>query len=127
MQIASLLRSKPQTMLWLSLTSVFIWALSLAEYGISLRLLGGNLSLPQIVIALTAARIAFLTPLPAGLGVLEASQALALQSLGFSPALGIAISLWIRARDVTLGIAGLWLGAFYTQQSSTLLPAQTGD
>jgi hypothetical protein len=35
---------------------------------------------------------------------------LAMQAMGFSPAVGISLSLLIRARDVVLGGFGLWLG-----------------
>jgi hypothetical protein len=44
------------------------------------------------------------------LGSLEASQVLAMGLIGVTPAAGIALSLVIRARDVLLGVSGLWLG-----------------
>jgi len=64
----------------------------------------------QAATALVAARIAILLPMPAGLGALEASQALAMSSLGLDPAYGVAIALLIRGRDVLLGLSGLALG-----------------
>jgi uncharacterized membrane protein YbhN (UPF0104 family) len=62
----------------------------------------------QTVSALTAARLAFLTPLPSGLGALEASQVLAMQALGLEPTFGISISLLIRLRDILFGMVGFW-------------------
>jgi uncharacterized membrane protein YbhN (UPF0104 family) len=76
-----------------------------------LRFLGLHLSLPQVMLALTAARLAFLLPVPAGLGSLEAGQVLAMGLLGVNPAVAISLSLVIRARDLFFGGAGLWIGA----------------
>jgi uncharacterized membrane protein YbhN (UPF0104 family) len=73
--------------------------------------LGLEMTLPQAVTAMVAARVAILLPLPAGLGALEASQALAMRGLGLSPAAGVSLSLLIRARDVLLGLLGLGLAA----------------
>jgi uncharacterized membrane protein YbhN (UPF0104 family) len=63
-----------------------------------------------VLIALTAVRIAFLLPMPAGLGMLEAGQVLAMGLIGVNPALGVSLSLLIRIRDVIFGGLGLWLG-----------------
>jgi hypothetical protein len=53
-----------------------------------------------------------MTPIPAGLGLLEASQVMALQRFGFSAAIGLSASLLIRGRDLALGLTGLWLGGW---------------
>jgi len=92
------------------LISMVSWAAMLGEYWLMLRLLGLNLTPIQAISTLTAARIAILLPLPAGLGTLEASQVLALGALGLNPAAGISLSLLIRVRDVALGGLGLWWG-----------------
>jgi uncharacterized membrane protein YbhN (UPF0104 family) len=84
--------------------------------------LGAEINLLQAIIALTAARLAFLTPLPGGLGALEASQILALQALGFDPTLGISVSLLIRGRDLFFGMLGLWWGALLTRSTARLIP-----
>lgn len=106
-QISSLFRQKPVTVLSVLLLSGIILGLMLFEYRLMLAFLGLDFTLVQTVTALTAARVAFLAPLPAGLGALEASQMLAMQLLGVSPALGISASLLIRARDLTIGFIGL--------------------
>jgi uncharacterized membrane protein YbhN (UPF0104 family) len=110
-QIGSLIRRKPLLILQMGLSSALIWALSLAEYWLALRVLGVHLTLPQTMLALTAARLAFLTPLPGGLGALEAGQMLAMSMLGLSPLTGVAISLWIRLRDIALGAIGAACGS----------------
>ena len=95
--------------------SVGIWVLMVFEFSLMLRFLGVGLNLAQVLIALTAARIAFLLPLPGGLGTLEAGQVMAMGLIGVSPVIGISMSLLIRARDFLLGGLGLWLGGIYTR------------
>jgi glycosyltransferase 2 family protein len=85
------------------------------EYWLTIRILGVYMQPAQVIAALTAARLAFLLPVPAGLGVLEAGQVAAMHLLGFDPVVGISASLLIRARDITLGAVGLWFGGFLTR------------
>jgi uncharacterized protein (TIRG00374 family) len=86
----------------------------LGEFALMLWFVGLPLNLAQVILALTLARLAFLVPLPGGLGALEASQVLSMKLLGFSPALGISLCLIIRARDLILGGTGLGLWAWTT-------------
>jgi uncharacterized protein (TIRG00374 family) len=97
----------PRTVLRATLLSLAIWVGMVLEYWLLTTFFGLRLSLSQTVSALTAARLAFLTPLPAGLGALEASQVLALQALGIEASFGVSISLLIRFRDLLFGVAGL--------------------
>ncbi len=97
----------PKTVFQATLVSISVWLGMVFEYWLITYFLGLRLSLMQVVSALTAARLAFLTPLPGGLGALEASQVLALQTLGLDPAYGISISLLIRLRDILFGLVGL--------------------
>lgn len=98
----------PKTVLQATLVSLSVWLVMVFEYWFLTYSLGLRLSLIQAVSALTAARFAFLTPLPGGFGALEATQVLALQSLGVEPAYGITISLLIRLRDILFGLVGFW-------------------
>jgi uncharacterized protein (TIRG00374 family) len=115
-QMATLIQRHPGLVLWALLLSGLNWLLILAEYWLSLRFLGQPLTLLQTISVLTAARLAFLLPLPGGLGALEASQVLAMQALGLNPALGIGASLLIRARDLSFGALGLALAAVYARR-----------
>jgi uncharacterized protein (TIRG00374 family) len=109
-QVSRLLHASPGAILKAILVSILIWIAILFEFNLALTYLGIQMSLPQVTTALIAARLAFLLPVPAGLGTLEAGLMLAMQALGFNPAFGISLSLLIRARDVVLGGFGLWLG-----------------
>jgi uncharacterized protein (TIRG00374 family) len=117
-QISWVLRDKPGALIRTLILSLLIWILMVAEYWMMLRILGIRFEATQTIIVLTAARIAFLLPFPAGLGALEAGQVTAMQMLGIEPALGISVSLLIRARDLSLAVLGLWLGAYLTRLGS---------
>ena len=107
---APLCRKSPGQMLLAAMLSAAIWLALVAEYRLMVQALGVSLSLTETVVLLTAARLAFLFPAPGGLGALEAGQVIAMEALGFDPALGLSLSLLIRARDILFGLAGLWLG-----------------
>jgi uncharacterized protein (TIRG00374 family) len=72
-------------------------------------ILGIRLSFWQTITAWTAGWLAFLVPLPGGLGALEASQVFALGAFGISAASAIGVTLLIRARDLLIGGIGLLL------------------
>jgi len=87
--------------------SLFAWAGMAAEYFMMADFLKAQLSAGQTLAALTAALFAFLMPLPGGLGALEASQVYVMTAFGHPAAIGIGISLLMRARDVLNGGLGL--------------------
>lgn len=89
--------------------SLLSWVGMTWEYTFLLQIFAAPLSLANILAALTVVRLAFLAPLPAGLGALEASQVLALTALGQPAVLGLSLSLLMRARDLLLGGLGLLL------------------
>ena len=71
--------------------------------------LGIHLSFWQTIAAWTAGWLAFLVPLPGGLGALEASQVFAFGAFGISAVSAIGVTLLIRARDLLIGGLGLLL------------------
>lgn len=101
----------PGTVLVAIIISLLIWILMLVEFGLAVRFLGLRLSLSEVIILLTAARLAFLMPIPAGIGTLEAGQMLVMGMIGSSPLIGFSLSLLIHIRDAILGGFGLiWAG-----------------
>ena len=107
-QMNSLCRQNPGALLAAIGISGLSWALMITEFYLMVSFLGVSLTLVQLMALLTAARVAYLLPLPGGLGTLEASQVWALSLMGFNPAAGLGLSLLIRLRDVALGLLGLW-------------------
>lgn len=111
-QIGAFCRQQPHILLLSALLSGIIWVTLFGEYALALHFLGLETSLVNALAIIVFARLAFLTPLPGGLGALEAGQVLAMQSLGFDPIFGVGISLFIRVRDSLFGLLGLWIGSF---------------
>lgn len=120
--LTELLKRKPSIILWMATFSGLIWLLMISEYWLSLLFLGASLDISQVLFALTAARVAFLVPVPGGAGALEASQVWAMEVLGMEPATGAALVLLIRLRDVSLGLIGLWFAARFINQPSKMVP-----
>lgn len=127
-ELVDLLRGKPLALLAVLAFSLFVWLALLGEYWLAATLLGLPLSLYQIVALLTAARLAFLSPLPGGFVVVEASQVLALQAMGFNPAAGLGLVVLARARDLLLGAVGLvWGGWLIRRLRAETLLTPAGD
>lgn len=108
-QMGDFCRRQPVVLFWAFSISGISWAFILFEFWLSLHFLGVNLNIIQIIGALAAARFAFLIPVPAGIGTLEASQVLLMSAFGLNPAVGLAISLIIRGRDILFGAVGVIL------------------
>ena len=106
---ASFSRRRPATMLASFFFSLLALAGTLLEYALMTSFLGAHLSFAQNLAGLTSALMAFILPLPGGLGALEASQVYALTNMGYAPAIGISLSLLIRARDLMNAGLGLLL------------------
>lgn len=88
------------------------WGILLADYWLGAYFLGMALTPLHVFMAIAMSRLALLVPLPGAAGALEGSQVLALSALGFSPALGLAQSLIMRIRDVSIALFGLiWMTA----------------
>ena len=78
-----------------------------SEFFLITNFLGIELSFSQTIAAWTAGWLAFLVPLPGGLGALEASQVFALGAFGISAASAISVTFLIRGRDLLIGGLGL--------------------
>lgn len=109
--ITILLQQQPVTILRLALASAVIWAATMLDAWLTAWAFGPALTPPELILVITAARLAFLAPVPAGLGALEAGQILAFQAIGVDPAVGLAVALWIRLRDACLAGLGLAFSA----------------
>lgn len=109
--VTEFLRRRPAGLAAALGLSLVIWAGLIGEYLLMLHVLEIDLSPLGGLAALTAGRLALFTPLPGGLGALEASQVLALEALGRARAEALALGVLIRARDLALAGSGLALAA----------------
>ncbi len=120
-EIANFCKRQPRTLVFLLLESTLIWLLLVAEYWLALRFLGLSFDLVETIQVMTAARMAFLLPIPSAVGTLEAGQVLAMKALGVSSAFGISVSLLIRARDISFGGLGILIGVLGSKERSPRL------
>lgn len=69
--VGAFCRQKPATLLFAIVISLLAWMAMVSEYYLLLNYLGLTITLPQAIIALTAARLAFLVPTPGGPGCIR--------------------------------------------------------
>jgi len=99
----------PRALLMAAGASLAAGAAMVAEYALIVSFMGINLHGWQTLAAWTTSWLAFLVPLPGGLGALEASQVFTLGAFEVSAAMAISVTLLIRARDLLIGGLGLLL------------------
>jgi uncharacterized protein (TIRG00374 family) len=83
----------------------------LSEYFLATSFLEMDLTPWQTIAAWTMSWLAFLVPLPGGLGALEASQVFTLGVFGITASSALSLALVIRARDLLIGGLGLLLAS----------------
>ncbi len=105
-------------LLAIAVLSGLSWVFVFLEYWLMAFFLGEKLNFPQTFVGLVAARVSFLFPLPAGIGALEGSQILAMQTMGLDGSFGLSIGLLIRIRDILFGLIGLGFVWIYSHASS---------
>lgn len=90
-----------------NLLSIVHWLWIFIEFWLMAFFLGSSLSFIQLISVVVAARLAFFTPLPAGIGVLESALPYVTAALGLGSSLGIGLCLIIRFRDILFTLTGV--------------------
>jgi uncharacterized membrane protein YbhN (UPF0104 family) len=103
-------RRHPRSLLASSGVSLLFWIPNTAVYVLMLNSLHIHLNAWQVLTALTFSWLAYLSPVTAGLGALEAGQVFALGAMGYSAGTAISLVLLMRARDIFNGGLGLLIG-----------------
>lgn len=112
-------QQKPFSLIVLMLLSALVWVALVGEYWLMLHILGAAPAIRDVLTYMVAARLAFLTPLPGGIGALEAGQELAAQALGMTAGFGVSVSLLIRGRDIFFGLVGFAFANMFVHTSKT--------
>ncbi len=112
-QAESLFRHHGYHFLLANLFSLGHWFGIFAEFWLMSFFLGFPLSFSQLIAVVVVARLAFFTPLPAGIGVLETALPWMTATLGLGSGLGLSLCLIIRFRDLLFSLAGLGLTMKY--------------
>lgn len=100
---------RPRALLAALGVSLLAGAGMLADYALMTSFLGIQLSFWRTVAGWMAGWLAFLFPLPGGLGALEASQVFALGAFSIPAASALGLTLLMRGRDLLIGGLGLLL------------------
>jgi len=106
---AGFCRRHPRLLLAALGMSMLAGAGMLVDYALMISFLGIHLPFWSSVAGWTAGWLAFLIPLPGGLGALESSQVAALGIFGIPAASALGVVLLMRARDLLFGGLGLAL------------------
>ncbi len=93
--------------------SVLSLLCSLVEYKLVLLMLGINASIGVVFMVLSVSGIAFLVPVPMGLGSLEAFQAALFSVLKIGSAAGVGLAMITRARDMLWVLAAVALSLYF--------------
>lgn len=109
----SLFRGHRARFLIANFFSLAHWFGVFVEFWLMSVLLGLPLSFWQLTAVVAAARLAFFTPLPAGIGVLESALPWVTAAIGQGSALGVGLCVIIRLRDLLFSLAGLALAMRY--------------
>jgi uncharacterized protein (TIRG00374 family) len=110
---ATLVQRQGRQFLAANLFSLVHWLAVFAEFWLMAAFLGHPLLFWQLTALVITARLAFLTPLPAGLGALETALPWVTDSLGLGSTLGLSLCLIIRFRDLMFSLTGLGLTMKY--------------
>lgn len=101
----------PRAMLAGFAVSLFAAAVTVSEYALITSFLSISLPFWKLVTAWATGWLAFLMPLPGGVGALEASQVSVLGLFGISAAAALSVTLVMRGRDLLIGGLGLLLAS----------------
>ena len=110
---ASLFQNHGCRFLLAGLLSLGHWVGVFAEFWLMSVFLGRPMSFWQLTAVVMTARLAFFTPLPAGIGVLESALPWVTAALGMGSPLGLGLCLIIRCRDIIFSLLGLGLTTKY--------------
>lgn len=86
-----------------------IQGLGILELWLTMKFLGSPLGFNNTIMLLAGSKLALYTPLPGGLGALEAVQRTLVVLVGYEPSTALALSAWVRTRDLLFALAGLVL------------------
>lgn len=90
------------------LINIILWALMFLEYYLALKILGiTSTSFTDLFLIITLVGLAFTVPIPAAIGVLELGQVIIFSALKNPVAIGLALTILIRVRDVIFILIGL--------------------
>jgi len=109
-------------------THLLAWLASATIVWLSVRLIGGHLSLPSAIAieALLAGLRSATVFVPSAIGVQEAGYAALMPLFGLGPEIGLAVSLLRRARDIVIGVPVLLAWQAMEGRRALTRPVESG-
>jgi len=105
-------RNHKDRVLRLFLLSILEAAVMLFSYWLIMYFSGVNLSVPKLVAIRSMVDASYMTPVPAGLGILELVQTYVFQAIGLTSAKGVAFSLIFRGLNLFIASIGIAIFAW---------------
>ena len=93
--------------------SILLFSLSMVEYALLLKMVGVQPSISQTFMVFSVVGMAFLVPVPMGLGSLDLMQAWLFRALGLSSAAGVGLAMITRSRDLLWVIVAVSFAMYY--------------
>lgn len=115
---SELFRRKPGVFGTAVAVSAMSWFLQVGAFWWLLGMLAPNVTLPSAVALLVLVRLAFLLPLPGGIGAVEAALVFGGPMLGMPEGVGFTAAAMIRGRDLALALSGIAWGLRSTDRKS---------
>ncbi|MDF2378763.1 MAG: lysylphosphatidylglycerol synthase transmembrane domain-containing protein [Candidatus Gracilibacteria bacterium] len=97
---------RKNTLPFVILISISAWCMTIIEYKMLASFLGFSLSWFESFLVATIPLIAYLLPVPAGLGMLEGAQVAMFSMLGYSSGLAIAVVVLVRLKEIFFSCIG---------------------
>jgi len=98
--------------------SAMSWALQVGAFWWLLGMLAPSVTLSAAVALLVLVRLAFLLPLPSGIGAVEAALVFGAPMIGMPEGVGFTAAVMIRGRDLGLAFSGVAWGLWSTDRRS---------
>lgn len=86
--------------------SLLAWSFTIAEYALLAQFLGIGLSAFESFLVATIPLMAYLFPVPGGLGMLEGAQAGMFSLLGYSTSVALAVVVMVRVKEIFFSSIG---------------------
>lgn len=122
-RLRSLIRAKKPALILALLLSLLGWAGMLVEVWLLLSFFAIESNFTTLVLLMVAMRLAFLLPLPGGIGTLEVAIFWAFSALGLPLTAAAAVIAMMRLRDIVVLLVGLFsLGRIHQAGPAEVIP-----
>ncbi len=121
--MAWLWRHRLSSILMATFLTVVLMVLVAVDFWMIAASIGLDLTKTQTIGTMVMVYFAYLLPVPAGLGAMEAAIILAFNTFGYTREQALSVGLIMRLRDLALTALGIFVGGFDSVRSAIEVPA----